>query len=139
MIRKIFIDASVLYPFIDRSDANHAQAVKTIEQLSLQGATLYTSVQAVQDTYSAVNSQLGAVLGIDFLQAMLESNIEVIYPQKADLVAAFKLLKLNPNKQITLKEALTAVLMQKKSISQIFTFAYWQNLLGSQQYYLSVF
>lgn len=139
MIRKIFIDASALYPFVDRSDPNHIQSVKAIEQLSLQGVSLYTSVQSVQETHSAISSQLGATLGFDFLQAILESNIEILYPQKSDLVAAFKLIKLNRNRELTLKESLTAVLMQRKNISQIITFAYWQNLLGSQKYSLSIF
>lgn len=132
--RKIFIDASVLYAFIDRSDANHDHAAKALQQFSQTNIQLYTSVQAIQDAYSAISKQLGAVLGEEFLKATLESNMEVIFPQRSDLVSSYKLIKLNSTKQINIKEAMTATLMQKRGISQIFTFTYWQNLLGSVSY-----
>lgn len=132
--KKVFIDSSVLYSFVDRADANHAQAVRAIEQLSRQQTQLYTSIQAVQETYTAINRELGSVLGIEFLQATIESSIEVLYPQKAELVSAYRLIKLNLSRQVSFKEAITAVLMQKRGIFQILTFTYWQNLLGSSVY-----
>ena len=132
--RKIFIDASVLYAFIDRADPNHITAIKTIEQLSLQGVFLFTPFHAVLDTYSVIQKHMGSAVSQDFLDAMLESSIEVIYPQKADFRAAARLLKLNRNRDITLKEALTTVYMQKRGTLQILTFTFWSNLLGSQSY-----
>lgn len=132
--KKIFIDGSIFYAFVDRADPNHPQAVKVLEYLSLQRVYLYTSLQAIHDSYSAISNQLGTTIGSDFLNAISESSIEIIYPQKADLVGAIRLLKFNPNKQITLKEVMSANLMQKKGITQILTFSYWHNLLGSNSY-----
>jgi predicted nucleic acid-binding protein len=132
--KKIFIDSSALYSFIDRADPNHSHAIKIIESLSLSYAQLYTSIQAISDTYSAVESQLGASISLDFLKTILESNIEIIYPQKADISTAYRLLNANRGKQITFREALNASLMQKKGIIQILTFRFWHNLLGSQTY-----
>jgi predicted nucleic acid-binding protein len=132
--KKIFVDSSVLYAFVDRANADHIQAVKLFDQLSLQGTALFTSIQSIVDTNNAINNQLGATLSHDFLQAMTESSLEILYPQKADFIAAYKLIKLNRYKQIGLKEAINSVLMQKKGISQILTFSYWHNLLGSQSY-----
>ena len=128
------MDSSVLYAFVDRANPDHSQAIKLFDQLSLQGTALYTSIQSVIDTNNAINNQLGATLSLDFLQVMTESSIEILYPQKADFIAAYKLIKLNRYKQISLKEALNSVLMQKKGINQVLTFAYWHNLLGSQSY-----
>lgn len=132
--KKIFIDSSALYAFVDRADPNHSQSGKIIEQLSLQNMHLYTSIQSITDTYTALDRQLGGTLSLEFLQATIESTMEILYPQKADLVSAYKLVKLNKNKQVPLKEALNAVLMQKKSIGLVLTFRYWQNLLGSASY-----
>jgi predicted nucleic acid-binding protein len=132
--KKIYIDSSVLYAFVDRSDLNFAQSSKTLDQLAVQGAQLYTSISTILEAYAAINNQLGTAVSSEFLQSVLESNIEILYPQKADLIAASKILKSNKNKQITLKEALTATLMQKKGIYQIFTYTYWHNLLGSEAY-----
>jgi predicted nucleic acid-binding protein len=132
--RKIFIDGSVFYAFTDRADANHAQSVKIMEQLSLQGVQLFTSIQSVQDVYSAINRQLGTTIGFDFLQAMIESDIEILYPQRSDLVSTYKLMRLNANKQISFKQALTANLMAKRNVVKILTFTYWHNLLGTEPY-----
>lgn len=132
--KKIFIDSSALYAFIDRADPNHTQVVKIIESMSLSYAQIYTSVQAISDTYSAIDSQLGSSISLDFLKTVLESNIEIIYPQKADLATAYRVINANRGKQITLREALNAALMQKKNIVQILTYRYWHNLLGSQTY-----
>lgn len=132
--KKIFLDSSALYAFIDRADPNHAQVVKIIETLSLNYSQIYTSVQAISDTYSAIESQLGASISLDLLKTILESNIDIIYPQKADLATAYRLINANRGKQISLREALNAALMQKKGILQILTFRFWHNLLGSQTY-----
>jgi predicted nucleic acid-binding protein len=132
--RKIFIDASVLYAFVDRADPNHGQATKAMDYLSVQGAILFTSIQAVTDTYTGINTQLGTSIAIDFLQAMSESSMEILYPQKADMMTANRLLKTQRSQTLTLKEALTASMMQRRNITQILTFTYWHNLLGSQTY-----
>ena len=47
--KKVFIDSSVLYAFVDRANPDHVQSVKILEQLSLQGSQLYTSIQTVID------------------------------------------------------------------------------------------
>src|SRR5690348_15955978 len=120
--RKIFVDGSVLSAFTDRADTNHVQAVKTLEQLSLQGVQLFTSLQEIQHVYAAINRQLGTVIGFDFLQAMIESNVEVIYPQKSDLVSAYKLIRSNTNRQISFKQAMVATLMAKRNVVKILTF-----------------
>jgi predicted nucleic acid-binding protein len=132
--KKVFVDASVLYAFIDRADQNHPQATKAIDYLSVQGSILFTSIQAVVETYTGINSQLGASIAVDFLQAIVESSMEVLYPQKADLLAANRILKTQRSQNLTLKEALTAAMMQRRGITQILTFTYWHNLLGSQTY-----
>src|SRR5437868_5471893 len=128
---KVFLDSSALYAFIDRADPNHLYSSKLFEHFSLQRVSIYTSIQVVQDVFTAINNQLGNTISFEFLQAMSESDIEILYLQKADFLAAFRLIKLNRNKQISLKEALTATIMQKKGITQILTFTYWPNLLGS--------
>lgn len=132
--KKVFIDSSLFYAFIDRGDPNHSQAAKIMEQLSRQGSILYTSLQSVQDTYSALNDKMGMVLSHEFIQTIMESNIEILYPQRSDLISAFRLIKQNKGKQISLKEALISILMQKRNIPQIAAFTPWHNLLGSSSY-----
>jgi len=41
------------------------------------------------------------------------------------------MLKMNRDRQITLRESLNATLMQKRGIMQVITFTYWHNLFGN--------
>lgn len=132
--RKIFIDSSILYSFIDRGDGNHNKAIKVMEHFSVYRFNLYTSIQVIQETFNTLSSQLGKSMSLEFLQATLQSNIEILYPQKGDLLSAFRLMKFNRDRQISLKEALICALMQKKNIVQVCTFASWNNFLGTQTY-----
>lgn len=130
--RKIFIDSSVLLSFIDKGDNNHKKAAQAIENLAKLGYQLYTSYQNVADTYAVLAREISLPIALDFLQASLRSDMEIIFPQKTDLNTAHRVIKNNRERQISLKEALNATLMQKRGVSQILTFTYWHNLYGTQ-------
>lgn len=129
--RKIFIDSSVLLAFIDRADPNHLKAIKSIDSLARIGYQLYTSYQNIAETYAALSREVGQSVALDFLQASLQSDMEILLPQRADLITVHRMLRLNRDRQITLREAMNATLMQKKSIMQIVSFSYWHNLFGT--------
>lgn len=130
--KKIFIDSSVLIAFIDRADNNYPKAIKAMENLVRLGYHLYTSSLIVTEVYAALSRETGISVALDFLQAMLQSDIEILFPQKADLITAHRMLRSNRDRQLTLREVLNATLMQRRNIVQILTFAYWHNLFGSQ-------
>lgn len=129
--RKLFIDSSVLVPFIDRGDTNHQKSVKLMEDLAKLHYQLYTSYQNVTETYATLTREVGISVASDFLHACLQSDMEILFPQINDLVTAHKVLKSNKDRQITLREAINATLMQKRGVSQILTFTYWHNLFGT--------
>lgn len=129
--RKIFIDSSVFIGFVDRADPNHSKAVKTMESLAQQGYQLYTSSVVITEVYAAISREIGISVALDFLQASLQSNIEILFPQKADLITANRMLRSNRERQLTLREVLNATMMQRRGIVQIMTFNYWHNLFGS--------
>lgn len=129
--KKIFIDSSVLIAFIDRADTNHPRSVKALENLAGLGCQLYTSSQNINDVYAALAREIGMSVALDFLQAILQSNIEILFPQKADFITAHRMLQSNKERQLTLREVLNATLMQRRGIVQILTFTYWYNLFGS--------
>lgn len=130
--RKIFVDSSFFISFIDRSETNHPVAVKAMETLAKNKYQLYTSMQSVQEVYATTLREIGVSVALDFLQAILQSDIEVIFPQRADLITAHRMLRSNRERQLTLREVLNAALMQRRNIFQIMTFTYWHNLFGTQ-------
>ncbi len=129
--KKIFIDSSVFIGFIDRADENHPKAVKTMENLARVGYQLFTSSININEVYAVLVRETSSSVALEFLQAILQSDIEILFPQKADFITANRMLRSNREKQLTLKEALNATLMQKRGIAKIITFAYWHNLLGT--------
>lgn len=129
--RKIFVDSSVLISFIDRADLNHPKAAKTMENLARLGYRLYTSSQNINEVYAALARETGVSVALDFLQASLQSDIEIIFPQKADFITAHRMIRSNRERQLTLREVLNATLMQRRGINQILTFTYWHNLFGT--------
>lgn len=102
-----------------------------MENLAHAGYQLYTSSLNVSEVYAALARETGITVALDFLQAILQSDIETIFPQKSDYITAHRMLRSNREKQITLREVLNATLMQKKGISKILTFTYWHNLFGT--------
>lgn len=130
-VRKIFIDSSIFIAFVDRGSPNHLRASKAIEDLASIGYRLYTSPQVVTDSYNRLLVGVGATVALEFLQTMLQTGIEILFPQKADYITANRILRVNRDKEIPLSEALDAALMQKKGIIQVLTFTHWHNLFGT--------
>lgn len=130
--RKIFIDSSILIAFIDRGDPNHLKATKAIEDMASLGYRLYTSPQVITDSYVLLSRGVGITVSLEFLQTMLQSGIEILFPQKADLITAHRILKVNRDEKLSLSEALNATLMQRKGITQILTFTDWNKLFGTE-------
>lgn len=129
--RKVFVDSSILLPFVDRGDVNHQRSVKSIENLARLHYQLYTSYQNIAEIYATLAGEVGISVALDFLQASLQSDMEIIFPTKADLITAHRMIRSNKDRQLTLREAINATLMQRKGIVQILTFTYWHNLFGT--------
>ncbi len=129
--RKIFIDSSIFIAFIDRGNPDHLRASKAMGDLARIGYHLYTSLSVVTDSYAILSGEVGTAIALEFLQTMLQSGIEILFPQKIDLITAHRILRVNRDRQIPLSEALNATLMQKRGVVQILTLTHWNNLFGT--------
>lgn len=129
--RKIFIDSSVLIAFVDRADPNNLKATKIMDDLATMGYKPFTSLQIIMESYEVLARDVGISIASEFLQNMLQSRVEILFPQKADLITTNRMLWVNREKQLNLHETLNATLMQKRGIMEILTFTYWHNLFGT--------
>lgn len=129
--KKIFIESSLLLAFIDRANLNYAKAVEMFEYLGRQKYQVYTSSIVLLQTFNAIERDLGGTLAKEFLQAMIEGNIQILHSSEPDLVAAFRYLRANPGRQISLSSIINASLMQKHGINSILTFDFWPNIMGT--------
>lgn len=129
--RKIFIGVSFFLAFIDRANLNYAKTVEIFEFLAHQKYHLYTSGIVILQAFNAIEHDLGTTVANEFLQAILESSIQVIYAGESDFLTAFRYLKTNPGRQVSLPSIINANLMQKYDIGSILTFDFWPNLMGT--------
>lgn len=129
--KKIFIDSSILLAFIDTSNTKHIKVVKALEDLVTIKYRLYTSSQVIIDSYNLISKNSNIQYASEFLQTMMQSRIEILFPKKADFITAQRILKVNQEHSILLNEALNATLMQKKGIAQILTLDNWNKLFGT--------
>lgn len=128
--KRIFIEASMFLAFIDRVNLNHAKASKIFEVLGRDKYQVFTSGIVLIQTFNALEQDLGETLARDFLQAILETKIQILYTNDPDLLAAFRYLKANPGRQISLSSIINANLIQRHNINSILTFDFWPNVMG---------
>ena len=128
--KKIFIDSSFFLAFIDRANLYHAKAVQILELLARQEYYLYSSGIVVLQTFNAMERDLGSAVAKDFLRAILESSIHILYSSGSDFLAAFRYLKLNPGYQRSLVSIINARLMERYGINSVLTFDFWPNVMG---------
>lgn len=128
--KKIFIESSYFLAFIDKANLNHVKASQILEFLGRNKYQVFTSGIVVLQTFNAIERDLGSTIARDFFQAMIKTNIKILYTSDSDLLAAFRYLKVNPGRQISLSYLINANLMQKHGINSILTFDYWPNVMG---------
>lgn len=129
--QKLFIDSSFFLAFIDRANNNHIRTIRVFETLEQNRCKLYTSILVVITTFSRIERDLGGLIAIEFLQAVLESSIGVLYPTKQELIHAYRFFKNNSRSQISMSEIINSKLMDKQGISSILTFDLWRNTMGT--------
>ncbi len=129
--KKIFMESSIFLAYVDRANLNHSKAGEIMEYLARQKFHVFTSSIVVLQTFNAIERDLGGTLAKDFLQAMIESNIQILHSVETDLQSAFRYLKANPGRQISLSSIINANLMQKHGVNSILTFDFWPNVMGT--------
>lgn len=125
---KVFLDTSFFVSFIDRVDLNHNRTVATFNNLGSGNFRLYTSSVTVLNVFNRLEKELGSVIAHDFLQAILESDIQIIYPEQTDIIASFRFIKSSTQRKASLSEILNIHLMERNGIAQVLTYDLWHNL-----------
>lgn len=127
--KKIFIDSSFFLSFIDRADLNHQRSSNIMDFLAKQNFQVYTSDLTIFQTFSRLDREFGSAVSLDFLQAILESQIQILYLNQADLLSTFRFIKTNSTRQ-SLNDQANAQLMNRQNIPHLLTYDPWYNLRG---------
>lgn len=136
--KKVYIAPDGFISFIDRVHKKHVQTTAFFRYFAQEQYQLYSNVISVNETYMTIYNTISPSLARDFLRALSLSNINVLYPESADIKAAVKIIETSNSVELTFSKALMAVLCNKKSIPQIMTHEYLHALYGLQLFYLPV-
>ena len=136
--KKIFITTDGFINFIDRGQPKHLHASAYFRFFAQQHYQLYTTILTINETYTELARTISPSLAKDFIRATQISAINVLYPEEADVKKSMRLVATNKSLESTLDHILTAVVCDKRSIPQIYTFSYFPSLFGLQIFYLPV-
>ncbi|MBP9718967.1 MAG: hypothetical protein KBD46_00695 [Candidatus Levybacteria bacterium] len=134
--KKIYLTASLFEAFIDRAHPKHEQANAFFRFFGDDEYILYTDIQTIMQAYTTIYKDISASLGKDFMRTMIISDINILYPEDSDIKAAMKALMAYQSNELSFPQALTAVLAEKREISQICTFDYLHPLFGQTPFFL---
>ena len=136
--KKVYIAPDGFIAFIDRVNKKHVQATAFFRYFAQEQYQLYTNPVTINETYMTIYNTISPSLARDFLRALDLSNINLIFPENADIKAAIKIIESGNSVELTFAKALMAVICNKKSIPQIMTYEFLHALYGLQLFYLPV-
>lgn len=136
--KKVFVEASVFTAFIDRAHPKHEQAAAYFRFFAEEEYTLFTDQIALVEAYTSMYKDVSPSLAKDFLRTISLSNVNVLYPEEQDSKVSLKALVTYQSTDLTFPKALSAVLAQKRGITQICTFDYLHPLFGQMLFYLPI-
>ena len=136
--RKVYLAQSVFIAFMDRAHKKHTQAAAFFRYFAQQNYRLYTDILVLYETHRLIHSQMSPSLSLDLLRTIPYANINIIYPQEADIKAAIKIVSNYRSPELTLEKAVMGVLAVKRGIGQIATLDYLPSLFGLTTFYLPI-
>lgn len=136
--RKVYLAQSAFLAFLDRAHAKHRQALAFFRYFAQERYRLYTDIVILYEIHRQIHFQISPSLSQDFLRTISFSDINIIYPQEADIKSAIKTINNYRSVDLTFDKALMGVLASKRFIGQIATFDYLPSLFGLTIFYLPI-
>lgn len=132
------MEASIFVSFIDRAHPKHEQAAAYFRFFAEEEYMIFTDILSLVEAYNTIYKDVSPSLAKDFMRVISLSNVNILYPEEMDSKAALKALVTYQSTDLTYPKALSAVLAQKRGITQICTFDYLHPLFGQMLFYLPI-
>ena len=136
--KKVFVAPSGFYAFIDRAHPKYEQASAYWRYFAENNYSVFTDSQTLVDVYNHIYKEISPSLAKDFLRTVFLGNLNVIYPEERDIKSALKTLVNYQSTELTISQALRAVLANRRGVFQVYTFDYLHPLFGQTVFYLPI-
>jgi predicted nucleic acid-binding protein len=118
----VYIDSSAYLALLDVNDANHSAALVILRWISLHRYRLYTTNALLIECHALIMSCLGRQIAVQFLRSIDASNTVVVRIRASDEVKAMAIVYHYDDKDFSLNDALSFVVMERLDIRRAFTF-----------------
>ena len=136
--KKVYLDSSTFVAFIDRAHIKYDQATAYFRYFGIEEYQLFSDPVTILESYNRLYTDISPSLAKDSMRVMALSNVNMIYPEDADMKAALKAIVNFKTTDLTFNKALLSVLANRRGVSQICTFEYMPQLFGLSLFYLPI-
>ena len=120
--RRTFVDTSAYFALLDADDASHTQARTISERLIAEGAHLFTTSFVLAETHALLLNRLRQQIATRLLRDMEHSPTTLIWATPRDVQRAKAIIYQYTDKDFSLTDATSFVVMERLRIPAAFTF-----------------
>jgi predicted nucleic acid-binding protein len=119
----VFVDSSAFYALLDPRDANRMSATAMAQRLSAEGWQLYTTNFVRAEAHALILNRFTHQAADRFLAQLRESSAPtLLYVTRDDEERALELITRYHDKNFSLVDATSFVIMERMGIPRAFTF-----------------
>jgi len=123
MAREVFVDAGAWIAVINQRDEYHAEAVAVYERLLREKRPLVTTNLVIAEAYAMIRRYSGYQPAIGFLDSIRQSSrLTKIYSDAVLEAEAEKTLRHYADQDLSLADAVSFLIMQRRQIAEAFAF-----------------
>ena len=121
-MRRVFVDSGGFYAVLVADDAHHSAARSIFEKAASEGWALVTTNAVVFEAHALLLKRAGREVALGFLDMLEEDDYQVERVRSADEIQAVTLIRTHRDKDYSLCDALSFVVMQRLDLSEAVAF-----------------
>jgi uncharacterized protein len=120
--RRVLVDASAYFALLDNDDDYHAQALIIRDRLIAERWRLFTTSFVLAETHALLLNRLSQEIATRFLHDLEQSTTTLVWVSPADVQHAKAIISQYNDKDFSLTDATSFVVMERLHIPYAFTF-----------------
>jgi predicted nucleic acid-binding protein len=120
--RAVFLDSSAYFAIADRDDTSHQDARAILQRLAERRARLVTSSFVLAEAHALILNRLNRELAVRFFHNLLQGSTTLIWVSADDVQQAGEIIDRYDDKDFSLTDATSFVVMKGLGITHAFTF-----------------
>jgi uncharacterized protein len=120
--KRVLVDASAYFALLDNDDDYHSQALRIRDRLIAERFRLFTTSFVLAESHALLLNRLSHEIATRFLQDLEQSTITLVWVTPADVQQAKAIIYQYDDKDFSLTDATSFVVMERLRIPYAFIF-----------------